>query len=364
MAPVRIATMLACAALACAGPASAAPEWHTGNSEQSQAGDCSFVLQPAIQANAFFQSDPVAIPRVGDVFYVRTVAGRIGEACGIDMLDHVEIVPPPGVTTAISPATPVRCNYMDINTGTLTPAAGCPQEDGEGIYGPAFDQLTPGGPTDSYPWKIDYGQALVIEIPLRSSRPLSGTAPTCVRYEGAPPCTADKSGDALQFTEKIIDGWSSPWLSPYVPLFVQPAAGGPGGGGGSGTGTKPGGGGTGGSHPGGSARLVRVSTSIKRARLLKGMPVTINVPKAGSGVSAQLFANGLRRASAARSVLVARKVVRNAGAGSLRLRLKPSRRVAAKLRVMRNGFGLTLKVRVTPPGAAASSAQVRIAVRP
>jgi hypothetical protein len=57
-------------------------------------------------------------------------------------------------------------------------------------------------------------------------------------------------------------------------------------------------------------------------------------------------------------------VVRNAGAGSLRLRLKPSRRVAAKLRVMRNGFGLTLKVRVTSPGAAASSAQVRIAVRP
>jgi hypothetical protein len=28
---------------------------------------------------------------VGGVFYVRTVAGRIGEGCGIDILDQVRI---------------------------------------------------------------------------------------------------------------------------------------------------------------------------------------------------------------------------------------------------------------------------------
>jgi hypothetical protein len=48
----------------------------------------------------------------------------------------------------------------------------------------------------------------------------------------------------------------------------------------------------------------------------------------------------------------------------LRLRLKPSRKAAAKLRRVHRGFGVTLKVKVTPPGGAASNAQVRIAVRP
>lgn len=203
-------------------PARAGQEWHVGTSETSLVGDCSFnYSRNGIRADAWFHSDPVDIPRVGEVFYVRSVIARLSDGCGIDMGGHVEIVPPDGVTPAISSANPVRCRWMDIGTGALTQADGCPQEAYEGVYGPAFDQVTPDGPTETYPWLIDYGKALVIEIPLKSSRGLQGTSPGCTRFEGDPPCTnPSQSGDTLQFTVRMIDGWSSEWLSPYVPLFV------------------------------------------------------------------------------------------------------------------------------------------------
>ena len=145
-----------------------------------------FGQEPGIQANAELQADPEALPRVGEVFYVRSVIARIGDGCGIDMLGHVEIVPPPGVTTAISAQHPVRCEWMDITTGALSPAGGCPQEAQEAVYGPGFDQLTPGGSTPTYPWRIAYQQALVIEVPLRSNRGLQGTSPSCSRWRGRP----------------------------------------------------------------------------------------------------------------------------------------------------------------------------------
>ncbi|MPZ15810.1 MAG: hypothetical protein GEU73_15540 [Chloroflexi bacterium] len=217
-------------ALSVASPAQAEEEWHVGTSETSWVGDCNFnYSQNGIRADAWFQSDPVDLPRVGEVFYVRSVIARLSDGCGVDMGGHVEIVPPPGVTTAISKANPVRCTWMDIQTGAMTDAEGCPKEEYEGVYGPAFDQVTPNGQTETYPWLIEYGKALVIEVPLKSSRGLQGTTPGCVRMEGEPPCTnSNQSGDTLQFTVRMIDGWSSEWLSPYVPLFVH--EGGSGGG--------------------------------------------------------------------------------------------------------------------------------------
>lgn len=210
-------------ALSITSPAQADEKWHVGTSETSWVGDCDFnYSKNGIRADAWFQSDPVDLPRVGEVFYVRSVIARLSDGCGLDMGGHVEIVPPPGVEPAISSSNPVRCTWMDIQTGAMTAAKGCPQEAMEGVYGPAFDQLTPNGQTETYPWLIDYGKALVIEIPLKSSRGLQGTAPSCTRLEGEPPCTkASQSGDTLQFTVRMIDGWSSEWLSPYVPLFVH-----------------------------------------------------------------------------------------------------------------------------------------------
>jgi hypothetical protein len=344
------------AALLAAAPAQAALQWHSGTSESSVVLNCNFAQEPGIQANAEFQSDPQAIPGVGDVFYVRSVIARIGDGCGIDMLGHVEIVPPPGVTAAISGQNPVRCQWLDIATGALSPAGGCPQEVQEAVYGPGFDQLTPGGATPTYPWRIAYQQALVIEIPLRSNRGLQGTSPTCGRLEGDPPCTLpSQSGDTLQFTVRMLDAWSSAWLSPYVPLFVN-GAGGPGaktpkaGGGGAGT----------------AGLLARAPRSLKLRQLLRGLPVTVNVATAGSTVTAQLTAGGLRAsrsASIAKVTVIARATRRLAKAGTLRLRLKPTRKAARALRRTKRPLKLRLKVRVTPPAGRAQTATTRITVK-
>jgi len=346
-------------ALLGAAPAEAALQWHSGTSESSYVLDCNFSQQPGIQANAEFQSDPQAIPRVGEVFYVRSVIARIGDGCGIDMLGHVEIVPPAGVTTATSAQHPVRCQWLDITTGALSPAGGCPQEAQEAVYGPGFDQLTPGGSTPTYPWRIAYQQALVIEIPLRSNRGLQGTSPTCSRFEGAPPCTPSQSGDTLQFTIRMLDAWSSAWLSPYVPLFVQgaaspgakaPGAGTPGGGGGAGK----------------AGLLASAPRSLKLKQLLRGLPVTVNVATADSNVTAQLTASGLRGvrgASIAKTTVIARATRRKAKAGTLRLRLKPTRKAARALRRTKRPLKLRLKVRVTPPVGAAQTATTPITVR-
>jgi hypothetical protein len=325
--------------LAAAAPADAALEWHAGSTEQSYVGNCNFDPETGIIANAEFQSDPVRLPSTGDVFYVRTIPGRVGNGCGIPMSAHVEIVLPPGVATAVSRAHPVRCNSLDIDSGAVTPAGGCPQAAQQGIYGPAFDQNTGGSIA---PWPIAYGQALIIEIPLRSNRRLAGTSPSCGRTEGEPPCAGERSGDTAQFAEKIIDGWASPWLSPYVPLFVQDAAaGGPG-------------------RTGGL--IASAPESVRIARLLHGVSIKVRVARAGSRVTAKLSTRGLRVSGGGRTRLIASKTVRRAKSGTLKIRLKPSRRVARVLRQVRT-LSTTLSVRVARGGARAQTAQTRILLK-
>jgi hypothetical protein len=332
-----IATLLS---LVTAAQAEAVPEWHAGSIEQSYVGNCNFDAETGIIANAEFQSDPARLPRTGDVFYVRTIPGRVGNGCGIGMSAHVEIVLPPGVATAVSPAHPVRCNAMDIDSGVVTPAAGCPKAAQQGIYGPAFDQNTGGSIA---PWEIAYGQALIIEIPLRSNRRLAGTSPSCGRTEGQPPCAGERSGDTAQFAEKIIDGWASPWLSPYVALFVQGAGiGGPTGKGGL---------------------IASAPNSVRIARLLHGLSIKVRVARAGSRVTAKLSTRrGLRVSAGARTRLIASKTVRRAKSGTLTLALRPSRRVGRVLRHVRT-LSTTLKVRVAPPAARAQTAQTHILLR-
>jgi hypothetical protein len=287
------------------------------------------------------------VPKVGDVFYVRTIPGRVGNGCGSGMSVHVEIVPPAGVAPAVSASTPVRCNYMDIDTGALTPASGCPQEGNAGVYGIAFDQ------EGRSPWELPYGKAIVIEIPLRSSRGLAGVAPSCSRANGEPPCPASQTGDSLQFADKVIDGFGSPWLSPYVGLFVDGSAAGSGGGGG-----PTAGGGTGSL----GALIAAAPRAIKIGRLLRGLPVKVNVAEAGSTVIADLSVKGLG-AAAAKAKVIAARTVRGARAGTLALSLKPSRNTGRILRRVRRPLKATLRVRVVPPHGSAQTATTGLTIR-
>src|SRR3954469_9802778 len=132
-------------ALTTTSSANAAAQWNPGTIEQSSVPNCNLDPEVGIIANAEFQSDPAQVPRVGEVFYVRTIPGRVGNGCGMSMAVHVEVLPPTGVTTAVSAATPVRCTYMDIDSGALTPAPACPQQPQSGVHGAAFDAPSGGG---------------------------------------------------------------------------------------------------------------------------------------------------------------------------------------------------------------------------
>jgi hypothetical protein len=158
------------AALVAAAPAQAAPEWHVGTTERATVANCLFNPETGIAATAFFESDPQVLPEVGEVFYVRTVAARVGNGCGIDMKVHVEAVLPTGVETAISPGTPVRCRLWDFIADAYSTLDGCPTAAQPGIYGPAFDQVVPGGATPTVPWTVPYTRAIVMRTKAGAKR--------------------------------------------------------------------------------------------------------------------------------------------------------------------------------------------------
>jgi hypothetical protein len=298
-----------------APPAQAAPRWHDGEIESSTVTNCNFFPEKGINNLAQFQADPAALPKVGDTFYVRMLPARTGNGCGIGMHIHPEIVLPVGVEVAISGATPVRCLSWDYLADVATPLDGCPQTPQAGAYGPSFDQETPSGPK---PWEVAHLRGVVIEIPLRSSRPLKGAAgrpSSCVRVAGRP-CPAAQTGDNAQLGVWVSDGRLDPWLVPSVPLFVEPAGG-----------TPP---------PPAPPVIVdptdppvvtpAINRAPSKARLRRTFAVRVFVAARGSTISATLVLKGRT---------VARRTVRDAPAGLSTVKLKATGRRTgrAELRV-------------------------------
>jgi hypothetical protein len=206
-----IAVAVALAALATCPAAGAKKSWVAGSIERSTVVNCPSLIngfpytETGAVANAEAFVDKNRLPRVGQTFYVHTEPGAIGHPCASQAV-AVEIVLPRGMKLAITKKTPIRCAYWDIDTRKVTKvrrSGGCPRKAKHGIY----------------------GLALRIEVPVRSKRRLKGAAGgpiTCGRNMGDPPCSSKSAGDNLQFADHVLDGDSSPWLSPYVPLFVRP----------------------------------------------------------------------------------------------------------------------------------------------
>ena len=314
-----------------------------GAIEYSSVTNCNVDPERGIMAGTESLDDP--LPRVGDVFYVRTRVARVGNACGAHMSAHVELVLPPGVSTAISASSPVRCGHED-GDGGLIASEGCPQAGTPGIYGLAFDQVTSEGPRA---WEMPYGRMQIIEVPVRSPRTLVGAAsrlPSCNRVYGSPPCPGDMAGDHVQFATKVIDGFGAPWLAPYAPLIVgpaspaSPAATGP-------TATPP-------AASGSSGIVVSVPRSIRTARLRRGVPIAVHVAQAGSRVSARLTLRGRT---------VAQATVPSAPAGTRSLRLRSTASGRRWLRLLSAPASATLHVTVQPPAASAVTAQKQVKLR-
>lgn len=213
-------------AISSAAPAEAARQWTIGTSERSTVLNCTSVVlgepyaEPGAMADAAWFVDKRKLPRVGDVFYVRTFFGAVGRPC-VEQSAAVEVVLPRGVRLAISRRNPVRCRSIDPQSGRvtrLTSRQGCPRRAGRGVYGRSLGRTGSRGPL----WALPFGQAFTIEVPLRSSRPLRGAPPECDRRRQlGHPCPPREAGDGVQFGVKMSDGYESPWLSPYMPLIVR-----------------------------------------------------------------------------------------------------------------------------------------------
>ena len=295
--------------------------------------NCNFFPEKGIDNLAQFQADTAALPKVGDTFYVRMLPARSGSGCGIAMHIHPEIVLPVGVELAISAATPVRCLSWDYLADIATPLDGCPQTPQTGAYGPSFDQETPNGPM---PWEVPHLRGVVIEIPLRSSRPLKGAAgrpATCVRVAGRP-CSAAQTGDNVQLGVWVSDGRLDPWLVPTVPLFVEPAGGPP-----PPVIIDP-------TDPSPAPVVApAIQRAPSKARLRRSFNVRVFVAQRGSTISATLVLKGRT---------VARRTVRDAPAGLNTVKLKASGRRTGRAE---------LRVSVRAPDGSVVRGTKRIALR-
>jgi hypothetical protein len=339
-----------CAALlAVATPAMAAPEWSFGNSESSTV-VCPGVdgprSTPGIQAATGILVDPQALPEVGEVFYGGVIMGTIAPCVASSA--GVEVVPPTGVELAVSPQTPIRCAYLSRTTPVveteLTPAQGCGQQPEGGFFGPR--RLLGPGVGGTWPLHEPGRDILVIGFPLRSARPLSGsvTIPGCRRTVGELACPPERAGDNLQVLLLPIDGGVTSWLAPHMGLFVQPAPVRP-----QSPPTSAPSPSQGAAPPSSApapALLVRVPRSMRIARALAGVRIAVRVPVAGATVGATLRARGV---PGLRDGRVAAMTRRNARAGLLALRLRPTRAAARALRRVRR-VRLTLRVTVRVAG--------------
>jgi hypothetical protein len=318
-------------------PAVAAPAWNWGLPEELYEQTCASIGAPGLigyqeelgtSVRAGMLVDPQDLPKVGEVFYGGAMIAAVGGCSAKGIVP--EVVPPVGVELAVSAANPVRCHYT-LPDGSDTPITdGCPQQLQPGTQG-GFSLAPGGNPANAWsdvgrvPGAPDLSrpqlEILYFEFPLRASRPLTGLpgGPSCAeRAARVGPCPRAGAGDFLQVPVKVFTLGGTPTLTPAIGLFAEPGAGGAAGG-----------------------RLVSAPRSLRIRRALRGIGVTVAVPADGARVTATLSARRLGR------IAVARR--NSARAGTLRLRLKPTRRAARRLRRAR-AVTATLRVKIAVPG--------------
>ena len=368
--PSRLAAVIAIAAALIAtgaAPAAAAPAWDYGLPEEMYEQTCQ-----SIGGGGGLRSRGAR--HLGARGHARRSAGHPEGRRGLLRRRHdrrgrrlsdksviPEVVPPLGVELAVSPANPVRCHYT-LPDGSDTPIiAGCPQAPKAGTQG-GFS-LAPGGDPGNA-WvgigKIPGTPALTrpqleilyLEFPLRASRPLTGLpgrpeCPDARRPVG--PCARDAAGDFLQVAVQVFSPAAAPRRSRprsacrrRVRRAAPPAALG-------GTGTP-----ALGDAEAPARALHRARLRTDPAAPSAASPSSVAVPADGARVTATLRARRLGRIAVARRSGVE--------AGRLRLRLKPTRGAARKLRRVR-AVVATLRVTVKLPGRPAVVETARIRLR-
>ena len=180
--------------------------WYESGVDMGQTIDCAFGT-PAMLGRSWvgwygnIQSDPTT-PTAGQVYYTKIGWGVSG-GCGGSYVAIEEFLPP-GSQLAITQETPVVCWYDGLRDTELKRfTGGCPQQPKTGQQGGlAFNHPTVGA------WETAIGTMLEIWIPIKSTQPLNG-------LDGNP-CKS-----CLQAAVWFIDGVSSPWRYPKIPVFVR-----------------------------------------------------------------------------------------------------------------------------------------------
>ena len=121
----------------------------------------------------FSHPPPDLSPAVGEVFYTHLVLGHPGNPCTGSAVG-IELILPPGVETAVSPANPTFCFAILPNPNRLhdmdaDPDYGCPTTFPQGLQGLAVLPLR-GGIGNSGAWGMAMGFWLEILIPVRATQ--------------------------------------------------------------------------------------------------------------------------------------------------------------------------------------------------
>ena len=213
--PVLLVTLIV--ALAAPAPASAAKEWHDGVMEPTYVTNCASIIfgnpyqEIGTQSFVGFLADENDLPEPGEVFYGHSIVAGLGNSCS-GQRAVIEMTPPPGAALAIDENHPINCFYYKFADSNAQPGpADCPARPTAGQQGayrfPAPESVS--GQDGASTWPVPQGWWVEIQYPLVATRQLRGI--------GASPC------DCLRGANWILDGNSSPWVTPEQGIFTSRA---------------------------------------------------------------------------------------------------------------------------------------------
>jgi predicted outer membrane repeat protein len=182
--------------------APAASAWYNGATQYSTITNCASIIQgyPYQEYGAgtyvgFFADPNAAQPAPNQVYYVHVVIGGLGNSCS-GMRAYVDIAPPANTSLAIDSTNRVYCFY----DGGAIPANECPQSLPASSYNPGAFEIPSIDSAHAYTWPIPQGHILEIQIPVRSTTPLTNSP--------------------VRANVWMLDGNSSPWLRPQQGVYV------------------------------------------------------------------------------------------------------------------------------------------------
>jgi hypothetical protein len=177
--------------------------WYEGGIQYSTITNCFSIIQgaPYLEYGAGtyvgFLADPDnALPAPNTTYYVHVVIAGLGNACS-GMRAYIDLGLPANTTLAIDYSNPVYCFY---NGQPIDPPSECPQVLPPSSYNPGFYDIPSPDSAHAYTWPIPQGTFLEIQVPVRSSSPLTNSA--------------------MVGRVWMLDGNDSPWLQPTQGVYV------------------------------------------------------------------------------------------------------------------------------------------------